>query len=429
MKRDLVKRNRLLTLATAVAFGLLASGAAYAQSYTFRTIITSKEYGGSLWQVGDLNNLGHFSFNIVGSEKDSGGGGETTYYYNGVEVYRVQPRDTPKLSDGSTLVSGSHWTPHGINNAGKMAFVADTDKSPHAIVVFNSTDRSYTLIANNQTVVEGGRLTSQGVSLEGRMLADINDRDQVVWSEGLILTGEEDAHDAVFLFDPAENKITTIARKGTALPGGKTVLNALFPNINENGEIVFMANTTDDANFGVYQWANGNITAIATPGTQVDGVTIAQAKLPRNSVGHIVFRGETVSSGGAVPVREDTGFFIHTGGRLRKIVVPGDSLPGGKRFVETEGNRRAIGVNNNGLVVFKAIMENEETGLYLWRDGQLTPLLTSGQSIEVAGRVDSLVQGIADFTGYHLGINDHGDVCFSGLFDGESAFVIAMAPR
>jgi hypothetical protein len=427
--RDLMRRGAT-TFAAVAAVCLMATPAAFAQ-YKFKVVISSAQFGGATYQACNLNNNGQFSFNIVGSEVDSGGGGETTYVWDGTAAIRLQPTDT-KLSDGSSLVSASHWSPHGINDAGKVAFVADTDNSPHAIVVYSIADKAFTLIAKNDTVVEGGTLTSAGVALEGRMVCDINNKDQIVWSEGLTPADGSDPNDAVFMFDPAANKVTTLARKGTALPGGKTILNALFPDIGDDGAVVFMANTADDENFGIYQWANGNITVICAPGTQVDGVTVAQAKLPRNSdVGHVVFRGETVSSGGAAPVADDTGYFMFSAGKLTKIIAPGDALPGGKKFVATEagGGRRSVGVNDSGLVAFKAVMENDESGIYLWKDGTITPMLTSGQSVEAAGTVESTTQGAAGSSGYHMGINDHGDVLFSGVIDGANVFVLATAPR
>jgi hypothetical protein len=423
-----MKRWSSLAAVAVAAVGLLAPKAVLAQTgYKFKVVTTSKEYGGHQFQIGDLNNKDQFSWNIVGPDKDSGGGGEVTYFWDGSTITRIQPSDT-KLSDGAALISGNMWTPQGINDAGKVAYVADTDKSPHAIVVWDSATKTYTMISNIDTVVEGGKLTSAGVALEGRMVAEINNSDQVVWSEGLD-SGNGDPNDAVFLFDPATKKITTVAHNGTALPGGKTILNALFPNINDAGEVVFMANTTDNENFGVYQWAAGNITVICAPDTTVDGVKIASAKLPRNANGGlVVFRGETTPSGSGAPQATDTGFFVFAGGKLTKVVAPGDALPGGK-FVATEGNRRAVGINKDGLVAFKATMENDQTGIFLWKAGTFTPLVTSGQTLESSSKVDSLVQGVGDMDGYHLAINDFGDVAFSAVIGGDHAAVLALAPR
>jgi hypothetical protein len=426
MNRDLIRRVGPAVAAVA-AVCMLSSQAAFAQ-YKMKVVVSAKDgFNGGTYQVGDLNNKGQFSFNIVGSEKDSGGGGETTYLFDGSAVIRLQPQESPKLPDGSTLTSASHWTPHGINDVA-VVWIADTDKSPHAVVRYDIASKAYTIIANDQTVVEGGKLTSGGVALEGRMVADVNNKDQVVWSEGLTPADGSDAADAVFMFDPATSKHTTIARKGTALPGGKTVAGALFPNINDNGDVVFMANTADNENYGIYQYSGGNISVICAPGTQVDGVTIAQAKLPRNSNVAVVFRGETTSSGGAAPVADDTGFFMFRDGKLSKIAVPGDTL-GSAKMVSTEGNRRAIAVNNSGLIAFKATLEGDASGIFLFQDGKVTPLLTSGQTVEAAGAVSSVVQGIGDNSGYHMGINDLGDVVFSGVVDGNNAFIMATAPR
>lgn len=426
MNRELIRRGGP-ALAAVAAVCLLSSQAAFAQ-YKTRVVVSTKDTGGGQYQPGDLNNNGQFSMNIVGAERDSGGGGETSYFFDGTNLIRFQPHET-KLSDGSTLTSGNMWTPHGINDAGKVAYAADTDNSPKAIVVWNSADKTYKLISKNTTVVEGGTLTSAGVALEGRMVADINNKDQVVWSEGLTPADGSDATDAVFMYDPATDKITTIARKGTVV-NGKTILGALFPNINEDSQVVFMANTTDNENYGVYQWEAGNITVIAAPGTVVDGVTIASAKLPRNATGgHVVFRGETTPSGSGAPQADDTGYFIYTGGKLSKIAAPGDALPVGGKMVSTEGNRRAIGVNAKGQVVFKAVMEGDASGVFLWEAGKITPIIASGQSVEAAGTVASVVQGLGDYNGYHLAINDHGDVITGGVIDGNQVVIMATAPR
>jgi hypothetical protein len=417
------------------ALGVLASTASTraaevpdGKAYKFQVAISSAEYGGHQFQIGDLNNKGQFNLNVVGAEKDTGDGGEVHYFWDGKAVVRVQPSST-KLSDGSSLISSSMWTPMGINDLGHVAYVADTDNSPHAIVIWDSNTKSYTMVANNQSVVDGGTLTSAGVALEGRMVADINNVDQVVWSEGLTPASGGDANDAVFMYDPTTKKITTVARAGTTLPGGKTVVNALFPNINDAGEVVFMANTTDNENYGVYQSAGGNITVICAPGTKVGDLTIEQAKLPRNSDGgHVVFRGETTSNGTAVPAADDTGFFIYSAGKITKIVAPGDALPGGK-FVATEGNRRAMAVNKNGLVAFKATMEGDAAGIFLWQDGQFSPLITTGQKLEGSITVEGLVQGLGGQDGYHLGINDFGDVAFSAFGQDTHVGVLASAPR
>jgi hypothetical protein len=129
-----MKRWNSLAVVAVAAVGLLAPKAALAQAYTFKIITTSTVYGGHQFQIGDLNNKDQFSWNIVGPEKDSGGGGEVTYFWDGSTITRIQPSDT-KLSDGAALISGNMWTPQSVNDLGHVAYVADTDKSPHAIVV------------------------------------------------------------------------------------------------------------------------------------------------------------------------------------------------------------------------------------------------------------------------------------------------------
>jgi hypothetical protein len=419
------------------ALGMVAlkTVSAAVPGYTFQKIVcetdtdpTGTVYGdgdgGRGWfQINDLNNKGQFAFNAWGA------GSERLYFWDGTKVLVIIPTD--KQVGGAPITQGNMWTPSGINEAGKVSIVADTpDVSPHSVVVWDSSTLTYTLIANKDSpLAGGGTRTGTGVVLQGRMVTDINNKDEVVWSEGVTPEGSDEANDAVFLYDPVTKEIKTVARKGTSLPDGKTVLNALYPTLNDKTQVVFMASTEDNEDYGVYQWESGNITAIATPGTKVGDITIASAKLPRISdASHVVFVGELVSSGGAVPVTADTGVFLSSGGTITKVVAPGDTMPGGDKWVGLENQRRTIGVNSSGTVVFKGHLEGDKGGLFMWKAGQTSSLILSGETIADAGTVESLNRDQGDMSGYMIAINDPGDVAFSAFVSGQECFFLAKAP-
>src|SRR5262249_22484764 len=152
--------------------------------------------------------------------------------------------------------TANQWTPHGLNNLGHEALVIDTDQSDsqHAVVMYDLATQAFTIISTQQTPPPGGgAFGAGGVIVEGRMVADINNNDQVVWSQAASSADGND-NDGVFLYDPATKQITAVARNGMKLPNGKTILNAVYPDINDKGQVVFMANTTDSDDVGIYQW-------------------------------------------------------------------------------------------------------------------------------------------------------------------------------
>jgi hypothetical protein len=76
-------------------------------------------------------------------------------------------------------------------------------------------------------------------------------------------------------------------------------------------------------------------------------------------------------------------------------------------------------------------MENDQTGVFLWQAGTFTPIAITDQPIGSSGKLGSVVQGIGDPVqdGYHLSINDFGDVVFSGIVDGNHSAILATATR
>ena len=108
------------------------------------------------------------------------------------------------------------------------------------------------MISNNTTVVEGGTLTSAGVSLQGRMVADLNNKDQVA---ALIWIGDTDG--GVLTYNIADGAMNVVARTGQDLPGigkitamglsrGDTPVTSWNLGFNDNGELLFAAQIDSD---------------------------------------------------------------------------------------------------------------------------------------------------------------------------------------
>src|SRR5262245_44703844 len=133
-----------MAVVTVAALGLLAPAVSHAAGvpkltdYKFQCIAPAKGDfdGGANYQMGGVNTKGQMSFVI-----DSGG--ERVYAYDGSKVIRI--------SDSSiALPDGSHfqndvWTSLGINDNGKVVWIASTDSSlgQHYVMTYDINTKKY----------------------------------------------------------------------------------------------------------------------------------------------------------------------------------------------------------------------------------------------------------------------------------------------
>lgn len=435
-----MKRSKTYSVPGAHAFtvvaalGLLAPTVGYAAdvaNYKFSAPVCAKDAyeGASLMQVGDLNNKGQFTVNFIHD-------GEKIYVWDGSALRKLSEADI-KISDGSAFSTGNVWSPHAINDNGVVAWVADMDASAAGVkyvLTYEIATGKYNIIAAPGMPADGGGefLDNSGGGPGGRMVADINNAGQVVWNVAVEGPDGEPAG-GVFMYDPATQKITAVARPGTPAPGGGTITNAWWPNVSESGQVSFSAAVDGAEEFGVYVWDKGTISAVAAPGTQVGDLTIAAARWARMAGnGDIAFVGDVggTANAGNAEVTEDTAAFLYTAAdkKLTAILKPGDALPGGGEFVGVEPNRRAVVPNSRGQVLIVGIRADATGGVYIWDNGKLDALFTTGQDLAGVGTVTAVGYQVNGWDGYHSAINDNGDVLVPAQIDGLGCYVLATAP-
>src|SRR5207249_1669280 len=148
-----------MAFAAVVALGVLAptaTRAAEVKDYKFSAPVCAKgPYDGfTLFQGGDLNNKGQFTFNMVYS---GGDGGERIHAWDGTKVVQISGNDKA-LPDGATWNTGNVWTPHGINDLGHVVFTGDvTDGTgPHYVLEYDLATGAYTILARPTDPAPGG---------------------------------------------------------------------------------------------------------------------------------------------------------------------------------------------------------------------------------------------------------------------------------
>jgi hypothetical protein len=432
-----MKRWSTLTLVAVAAAGLLASAAVRADIPGY-TLSMPVKIGGAIsdasaMQMGDVNNKGQFAVNFSSGDA----GGELEWVWDGANLVQIaDPNKT--LPDGATVSGGNTWSPTGINDNGKVAWVvdiADGGTGPHYVVVYDIATKETTIVARpgDDPAGDGIKLGDQAAAPSGgRMVADINNLDQVFWCQARAgADGSE--HTAVFMVDLKQKKGAVMVANGMKSTDGKTITDAWWPDANDSSQVAMCASVdADSSTFGIYLAGNGSITPIIPSGSTIDGQKIGSARWPRlannGDIVAVVDLNNT-ENGGATETGDDIGVAYYSAAdkTLHLIVKPGDAVPGGT-FHGLEPSRRVVGVTDNGAVWFLGVREDGADGVYRWQAGKIEALVLGNTSVPGLGKVEGVTRGIGGVSGYHFGVSGKGYVAFPAVVDGVEGYVLATPP-
>jgi hypothetical protein len=431
-------------LAPAVVHAAATPGANSIPGYTLSVPLKSGVVSGldisdaNLLQMGNANNKGQFCMNFVSSNQ----GGEREYLWDGTKLIKVAD-DAKPLPDGAIMGGGNTWSPTGLNNNGVVGWVVDpSDKStgPHYVVAFDSVANTYTIVARPGDPAPGGGTYEDGPATVSRMIADINDLNQVAFENGRPGADGMD-HAAVYMYDLKAKKGTLLAGPDVKTSDGKTLTDAGWPSINNNSEVVFTGSLDGNA-AGIYQAdAKGTVTAIIPAGSTIDGQKIGSARWARNNN-----RGDVVAvvdlngsdNGLSGEPADDTGVAIYSAAdkSVHLILKPGDKVPGGT-YHGVEHSRRTVGITDSGQVFFLGVLESaapdgtQNDGVYRWDpDTNTIDALVLGETtVTGLGKVAGVTQGNGGVSGYHMGVSGDGHVAFPAVVDGAEGYVLATPPK
>lgn len=345
-----------------------------------------------------------------------------------------------------------------LNNGGDAAFVFSLD-GPFTLPagsrfgVFRSDEDG----TQSAVVLPDVTLAPDGSPFRGAFLRTSLDNHSTLAFSGLIDTSDgihvpgqphQNLGYGVFVANPA-NDIESIVSPGDPAPGGGTFDFAQNPTINAHGDVAFGAHVAGEECLelgttqaqrifcaeSVYLYEKGHgkkggeIRSIAHQGDPAPGGgTYRFAFGPvLDDKGNIVFSADLTPPPGSFAT---VGVFLHRKGQTVPVARPGDAMPGGGNIVSTSRYVTGYDMNNAGEVVFFATLDTDEaghgyndTGIYIWKKGQVRLVLRTGMTIDDLGTVDRVANG-GGANG--LAINDSGQVVVPvGLTNGQNSIVIA----
>ncbi len=250
----------------------------------------------------------------------------------------------------------------------------------------------------------------------------------------------------VFLADPAGN-ITSVAVPGMRAPNGGTWTTLGMPHLNNCGDLAFGGGVGPAtlAAASVYQrrFATGEILTIAGAGDPLPGGGVLQAALwPRiNDAGEVLFGGALEALVSPV-YTGPAGLYLHTGRTLVRVAGSGDAMPGGGHINLIPALDWTWGFNNRSEAAFMARLDTTEMlptgdeGLYVYSGGVLHLIARSGTVIPGLGTIFSLETGNSmapglppSPTGFPTGgaqLNERGQTFFGcSLTDGRVVLLLA----
>jgi len=431
----------LAILAPAVVHAAATPGANSIPGYTF---IVPLKVGGpegitSELQSGDVNNKGQFCGDPAAPERE--------FAWDGTQVVKISDQDVPILTEDGAVLNNGIWSPQGINNNGIVAWVSpigDGGTGPYYVVAYNLATKKYTNVERpGDPTPEGTKYPDSNAGPGGaRMLADINDLDQVFFTTGKTAADGND-YAAIYSYDLNTKKGALVVANGMKTTDGKTIISAWWPDTNNSSACAMCATVdADQATWGIYLAdGKGNISPIIPSGSTIDGVKIGSARWPRlNNNGDIVATVDVNGSdtGGAGQASEDTAVAVYRAAdkSVHLIVKPGDKIPGGV-YLGQEASRRTQGITDSGQVFFLAVRTDDapdgthNDGCYRWdpTTNTIDALVLGNTTIAGIGKVGGVTQNNGGCTSYHMGVSGDGHVVFAGVVDGAEGYILCTPPK
>ena len=241
-----------------------------------------------------------------------------------------------------------------LANNGSVTFDTDTG------IFRNDGTRTVPLMQNGVTAPGGGNL-----SLSGTHVAN---------SHGVIayrafVTGDVSTQG---IFRNDDDHITEIARDNTGAPTGGTFIFFSVPAINDDGQVVFFAETTGgSADFAIYRGDGESISTIfAANQSAPGGDTFVDFSDPL-----INKRSQVLALG---VLENGTGLFLGDGVNTRAIALSGQAAPEGGNYRDFSGSHI---LNDHNQVAFEArLIGASRSGVFRWDNAIITPIALAGKA-------------------------------------------------
>jgi hypothetical protein len=417
-----VKRRIALLLAGAVGLALLATGGAQAHeiTYTYKSLFRLDEpFSDTGETLSSVIEIGNANIAGTVTGVSNYGDGEGAYMVDADGKGFVLSRPGKASPAGGTFGGGIN-NKVSLNDSGNVAFGVTVDRGEGEIDEVLFYDRkadTWTSIARKGTVVPGGTIQNT-VSF-----ATINNANDVVF------TGSLASGTGVYLYDASTRSISAIAIPGTPVGDGR-IENARRVQISQEGRVItFEAQREGDDNFGAYMWKDGTLTEIVRYNAAMPDADGKATSTPFEEM-----RGPIANANGDVVVlgRTDEGWgvFLRTAadGKLVRIAGPGDTVAGGKLAQVANSYRNDVRIGADGSVLFSAVYENDDRALLLrLPDKDLVTVARAGQELKGLGKITNIGFGIGGDSG--LGFSTDGKIAFPARTEDEKTHLVLAVPN
>jgi hypothetical protein len=262
----------------------------------------------------------------------------------------------------------------------------------------------------------------------------INNRDEIALVAAV--KGPTGPAGAALFFRSPDGKLQPVLVPGQALPGGGKVSNdpnlQLSPSLNDAGVVAFLARRQGEPQNSAFLWEGGNITPALPIGSPAPG----GGKITSVSSVFVNNKNRSVLLTAGVDGSHHHGVYLLKDGTLTPVAVPGQELPGGGKLQTVQAVYSGpadvcYGVsaaNEAGQHVFLATLEDKSTAAYLVdTDGSLSLVLKSGAVTDL-GTVTSIGEAASGTGSFGVGVNSQGQVVVSARVDHGAPTLVLLTP-
>jgi hypothetical protein len=413
-------------IACVATLALLAPGVAWAQTiYKLQPIVKSGDQiadvqikaGGDL-ELSALNDAGQIAF--VTENGNPKGSELLIQYDNGqfipiVVAGRAAPAPGGKWPAGVSVISLV-----GMNQLGNIVFRTGDGEGTY---LWDFKAQKVTPIAlkgmpavNNLTFETGGDSFSA-----------INNSNEVALVAG-VRNAAGEVYPGVF-FLGRDSKLLPVTLPDQDLPGGRKVLLAQLPSINDAGVVALQVQRVGDDGDSAFMWENGTLTPLAVAGTDAPGGIKFDA-IGRAWVNN---KNRNVTMIGWTGVKK--GLYLFTDGKFQPVAAPGQEMPGGGKL-QTIYNLGTIPAlyyvsspNDAGQQAFVATLDDGSRAVYLAdADGKLSLVLKQGATTD-AGKITSIGAAGTVPGSSGVGLNNKGQIALTVQIEDGPATIVLLTPK
>lgn len=299
-----------------------------------------------------------------------------------------------------------------LNASGQAAFQANLESTANSTGIFVGSGGNLT-----QIVRQGQSPPDEDGTFFSFREPAINDAGQTAFTS--ILSGTTRASG---VFRGSGGELTQIARTGQSAPDGQGTYSSFFThNLNNAGQVAFLATLTGVQNRGVFVGSGGLLNQVARTGQNApngDGTFRSFLSLSLNDASQTTFVGTLNGT------THDTGLFLgEADGAIHTIAREGQTAPGGDgQFGDII--TAAASLNNNGQAAFTGTITatndgTDDEGIFVGDGIELVQVARQGQMLEGGTIFDLAALNNAGGLGggSRRGLNDLGQVAFTARLD------------